>query len=523
MARAAQAKSTADASRTCRRCHIDKPLGSFERLPRGIRGVCHRCRDGKAPVAKVPRFARALRGQRYLITAAQNATPVHREFLAALEVAAMHLGAELVVVPLRYRNPTSRWSAAQESDEWWAPEVEPFLFNQRKKLHAHLVLAADVKTVPTASSPLSGFESLTGAESCIIGHPRMQFRAVPVPTGRMPKILSTTGVCTRANYTDSKAGKIGEFHHHLGAVLVELDGKRFHLRQINADRRTGSFIDLDKAYSPEGVADAPPALALVMGDTHVRVADPEVDAATFGPGGIVETLQPEVLVWHDLIDGETANPHDAGDPFIAEAKRRAGRSDIRAEIAEAAAFVRERAKGRRAVIVDSNHHAFLARWVVATDWRRDLRNAEFYLETAQLMLRSARMAPGGATYDDPFSHWMRELGAGHVRCLEADESYQVAGIELGMHGHRGPSGARGSLRNLSRLGAKVITGHSHTPGIEAGHYQVGTSSYRRLAYQRGPSRALNTHCVIYANGRRSLITIVDGAWRLGAQVSSRTS
>ena len=498
--------------RTCKRCQIEKPLTSFSKLPRGIRGVCHRCRSGKAPIVGAPRFARALRGKRYLITAAQNATPVHREFLRTLEVAAEHLAAELVVVPLRYRNPTSQWSSAQESDEWWAPDVEPYLYNQRRKLGPHLVLAADVKTVPTAASPLTGFESLTGAESCIIGHPRMQFRTVPVPTGKFPKILTTTGVCTASNYTDSKAGKIGAFHHFLGALVVELDGKRFHVRQINAERRTGAFIDLDKAFSPDGVIDAPPALALVMGDTHVRVADPEVDAATFGPGGIVETLDPQTLIFHDLIDGETTNPHEVGNPFIAEAKRRAGRADVRAEIEEVAAFLRARVGEREAVVVESNHHDFLARWIIRTDWRQDLKNAEFYLETAQLMLRSARVANGGAVYDDPFTHWLRELGA-PARCLDADESYQVAGIECGMHGHRGPGGARGSLKNLSRLGAKVITGHSHSPGIEAGHYQVGTSSYRRLAYQRGPDRSLNTHCVVYATGKRALLTIIDGAWR----------
>src|SRR5206468_12365404 len=126
----------------------------------------------------------------------------------------------------------------------------------------NLVLAADVKTQPTASSPLSGFESLTGGESCILGHTKMQLRSVPVPTGRYPKLLTTTGACTKPNFTDSKAGALGKFPHYLGAVLVELDGKRFHLRQLNADRLDGSFIDLDTLYTPQGVRRAPPAKAL---------------------------------------------------------------------------------------------------------------------------------------------------------------------------------------------------------------------------------------------------------------------
>jgi hypothetical protein len=168
-------------------------------------------------------------------------------------------------------------------------------------------------------------------------------------------------------------------------------------------------------------------------------------------------------------------------------------------------FVNSRSIGRKAVIVDSNHHDFLARWVLRHDWKHDPRNARFYLETAMAMLASARMTGHGAEYDDPFAYWVKKLGIGDgVKMLGADESYTLAGIECGMHGHRGPNGARGSLKNLSRLGSKVITGHSHTPGIEEGHYQVGTSTPLRLEYTHGPSSWLNTHCVVYATGKRSL-------------------
>lgn len=463
----------------------------------------------------VPRFVRSLDAKRYLITSAQNATPVEPLFFEALKVAAKHLDAELVVIPLRYKNPTSVWTSEQESDDWWDAALQPYLFNQRKKLNANLVLAADVKIQPTAASPLSGFESLTGAESCVIGHAKMQFRSVPSPTGRYPKILSTTGSVTKKNFSDSKAGKLGEFHHFLGALIVDLDGKYFHLRQLNADRRTGAFIDLDQEYSPSGVVQADPALGLVLGDSHARFADKAVDVATFGPGGVVSVLNPKTLVFNDLFDGYSVNPHHVGNPFVAQAKYRAQLGDVRAEVEHAVEFVRSRSEGRNAVIVPSNHDNFLSRWVVSTDWRQIPANAEFYLETAQAMLASARTTPNGAEYADPFRHWVGKLkGDSAIRCLSNDESFRLADIECGMHGDKGPNGARGSLKNLSRLGAKVVSGHSHTPGIENGHYQTGTSTPLRLEYNQGPSSWQNTHCVIYANGKRSLITVIDGRWHL---------
>ena len=83
-----------------------------------------------------------------------------------------------------------------------------------------------------------------------------------------------------------------------------------------------------------------------------------------------------------------------------------------------------------------------------------------------------------------------------------------------MHGDRGPNGARGSIKNLRRIGVKSIIGHSHSPGIDEGAYQNGTSTRLRLGYNVGPSSWLNAHTVVYANGKRSLINIIDGKWRL---------
>lgn len=508
-------------TRVCKRCGESKPLTAFDKgagCKGGRRATCRVCcgyhGESEAPPPPL-RFERPLSGRRYIVTAAQNATPVHGPFWRTLQVAAAHLGAELVVIPFRYRNPTSLWSNRQETDEWWAKETVPHLYNVRHQLGPNLVLAADVKTQPTATSPLAGFEALTGGESCIIGHPKMQLRAIPVPSGRFPKLLTTTGACTERNYTDTKAGKIGEFHHFLGALVVELDGKRFHLRQLNADRTTGAFIDLDLEFTPEGVRRAPPALGLVMGDTHARFADPEVDRATFGPGGMVDVLQPGALVWHDVLDGYAVNPHHRDDPFIAQAKRLAQLGNIKEEVEHTVRFILERSRGRRAVLVDSNHGDFLRRWIIVNDWRRDSLNAAFYLETAAAMLRSVRVGPGGTEYADPWAYWVERLrGDADVRCLARGESFTLGDVECGMHGHDGPNGARGTVRNLSQIGSRVITGHGHSPAIEGGHYRTGTSTPRTLEYTHGPGSWLNTHVAVYANGRRALLTVIDGEWRL---------
>ena len=63
--------------------------------------------DRKGNVSKRPIvFKRPMRpdAKTFIITAAQNATPVHEEFWACLQTARKALNAELVVVPIRYND-----------------------------------------------------------------------------------------------------------------------------------------------------------------------------------------------------------------------------------------------------------------------------------------------------------------------------------------------------------------------------------------------------------------------------------
>jgi hypothetical protein len=462
-------------------------------------------------------FNRPLNKQtkRYIVTAAQNGTPIHEAFFQSLVAASKSLSAELLVVPIRYKNPTSRWTLSQANAEQWDSALQPYLYNGRRKLNANLVLLGDIKTVPTASSPLTGFDAISGGESAILGHTKLQLKVVPTPSNKLPKILTTTGAVTVPNYTDSKAGKIGEFHHMLGAVIVELEDKIFHMRHVSADAKTGEFTDLEYRYTPTGRVKAPRPLALVMGDTHVDSIDPKVERATFGPGGIVDALNPLTLVWHDLLDGYSCNPHHRDNPFNRIAKRQADRDDVGAEVRRAVSFVTSHTKGDvQSVVVASNHNDFLRRWIVNTDWREDPVNAEFYLKTALKMVQETSLDDSGTTTLDPFAYWVSKANHLRVRVLRVDEAFQLGGIDLGQHGELGPNGARGSITNLRRIGARSIIGHSHVPGIDEGAMQVGTSTYLRLEYNAGPSSWLNAHAIVHADGKRQLIFIIDGHWRM---------
>jgi len=469
------------------------------------------------PKGKPPIFKRTKgKAEVFVVTCAQNATPRHKEFYAALEAYCNARSAELFVIPTRYKNPTSRWTQSQEGEEVWDVPTG-HLLNTRVRLNKHIEVLGDIKTQPTAINPLTGFEAITAGESGILGHTKLQLRTIATPQGRLPKILTTTGACTVPNYTDSKAGKLGEFHHTLGAAVVEVRGGLFHLRQLNADKISGCFYDLDTYYTPKGPDTAPvPALSLTMGDTHVWAVDPVVERAT---DEMIKVLRPTWLVWHDLCDGYSVNHHAEHNPFVGIERTAVGKADVRQEVLDALRYVEDRSKGSAtSVIVPSNHNDFLQRWLHDTDWRRhDPANRLFYLETALAM---ARLADAGKGYTaerlNAFIYWAKQYFEGNknVKVLDYDESCMIGEIEHGLHGHQGPDGARGNLRNLRRIGVKTNTGHAHSPAIDEGAYRAGTSTRLRLGYNSGPSSWLNSHILTYPNSKRTLLNIIEGEWRL---------
>jgi hypothetical protein len=480
-----------------------------------------RKQDGSAkPRTKAPIFTRTLGGvTTLLVTAAQNATPIHKEFVATMEAHANHVSGEIIAIPYRYKNPTSRWDDSRANAEYWAEEITPYLCNRRMKLNPNLMLMGDVKIQATASEPLARMDALSHGESALFGHPKLQLKTIPTPQGQYPKILTTTGCATLRNYSDTALGKIGEFHNTMGAAVVELRGKRFHLRQINAQKTSGEYIDLDTHYTPDGAFVAERAQALVLGDWHKDFTLPGVEKATFtDDASMIKVLRPKVIAWHDLDDNYSVNPHHHGNFLILNSKIENNRINARAELERACQYVIDHTPADTiSLIVPSNHNDFLSRWILATDPRTLVGdNLDLWLDSVKAMRRGTKLTLRGTEYPDAFVYWAKRYFEDYpnVKVLERGDSFTVAGIELGLHFDKGPNGARGSLRNLRRIGVKVMGGHGHGPGISEGGFQVGTAT-GELEYGIGsPSGWLNTHGSIDALGKRALLNIIQGEWRL---------
>lgn len=455
--------------------------------------------------------------QDFAITCAQNNTPALPDFLAALKHWTDDRSGELVVRPIRYKNPTSKRDPQERDDDadyWWDSAVEPYLIDNEVRLHEHLVLPK-TRIQATAPSLTTRLDSRSKGASAIYGHTRLSMHTVATPHNKLPKIIYSTGAVTEKNYSDSLAGDLGEFHHSASAVLVEIRGDRFHLREVSWDGE--AFYDLDRKYTARGSEPAEPLLALTLGDEHVWFNDPAVRAATYdNEDSIVNTLRPAELIRHDVLDCYSISPHHFKRRLTRAVKTIAGWGNVEREIEDTLRFVEATTPaGVRNVIVGSNHDDHLTIWLQSGEAHVEPENLLMYHWLNYLMLKNARWTPNGVHYPNPTRLFAEERGflTEGTKWLGPDESHVVGAIELGMHGHLGPNGSRGNIKSLSRVGLRSIIGHSHSPGIFEGAYQVGTSSRYRLEYNTGPSSWLQSHAGIHANGRRQLFHIISGHWR----------
>lgn len=434
----------------------------------------------------------------FLITWAQNATPVHSRLLRNMEAYAEFLNAGIHVIAGRYRNPTSQWTQTNQEFEYWEPEIKKYLDANRHKLHKYLHVLSDVKVQPTASNPLSGMNGLTGLESCIIGHPRQHLKSLPVLDGYPNKLLVSTGSITVENYTDSKSGKKGEFHHSLGFVVVELDGDHFHVRQVSADRN-GNFYDIfHRVKNGKVNKNNEGCEAAILGDIHLGYNHKEATAKAFE---LLDYMKPNHTMIHDIFDGDSISHHHLHDPFELMEKEEGNRDDLEQEINKMVDWVRDRLK-YNLVIVKSNHDDFLDRWLRSNDWRKNI-NRKAYLKYAYILSNNpVRKGMIAHVLDTEFGEDITTLGL--------DDSYRVKEWELGMHGHIGASGSRGGINQFKNLNTKVVTGHTHTPQRIDGAAIVGCLTKLRMGYNKGASSWMHSIALIYPDGKLQQLHLING-------------
>ncbi len=436
--------------------------------------------------------------KRFIITWAQNDTPVHDNFLQNIKAYAKFINADIHVIAGRYKNPTSVFT--DKNHDTWVKEVKPYLDANRHNIHKYVSILSDVKIQPTATNPMSGMEGISGVNSCIFGSPRVHMQVIPALEGYKPKVMWTTGAVTVENYTDSKSGKKGQFHHTLGFVVVEIKDKdKFFARQVTATDN-GEFTDLFYNVQEGKVKKINETSAIVLGDIHIGQLDPVVMKVSMG---LLDKLKPAHTIIHDIFDGYSITHHEINNPIKQYHREIDGTNVLKKEIDEMILWV-EKMKKYNLVVVRSNHDDFVDRWIMNTDWKKNIKNAREYMEYTQALMD--KKAPDGII------PYIINQKYKNVKTLGRSDSFIVQNWELGIHGDVGSGGSRGSLEQFRKLNTKIVVGHYHTPGRKDGALAVGTSTKLRVGYNQGASSWLHSHVIIHKDGKAQHINIIDGEY-----------
>ena len=486
--------------------------------------------DGRVKRIKTRKVKSPSRGvKRSIYTSAQNNTRIHEAFWRNLLALREKLDATLHVGTFTYKKDAYGKKSVKRgkgptpedaADLWYDERLEPYICDERVEVAPGLIWCGEMNILPTAKKPLSDLDSYTGRKSGIFPHVKMAMESVASGKREPTKFNYTTGAVTVRNYIQKKAGLKAEFHHAYGALLVEVNSNGdWFVRQLWADS-DGTFYDMDLKVRAGKVTSGHRAEVILWGDIHVEMIDPAVRRLAWGRGGMLDTLRPKEQHMGDVVDFRRRSHWDIKDPHIMFRRHVEGQEDVGGEMRDADVFLRAACRPWcKTVIIESNHHKHIGRWLKDEDGRKDPVNAEFWLGLNARVYGSIRHRPGApVNFLKEAMRLVSDRSYVNLRFLDQDESHIICpdangGIECGMHGDKGPGGKGGTPEGYAKMGRKANVAHTHKAGIYLGVATAGTCSTTEPDWMEGPNAHSHSHVVTYQNGKRAIYTMFNGGWR----------
>lgn len=446
----------------------------------------------------------------FIVTTAVNGQWAHSKFMEGLDFLAEKYQAKILILPSH--DPAHN---LDNEIEWHFDQIlrnYTFVFDEIA-LNSNIYIGqmgVNAKQI----NPTTGLGRICqGKGSFIFASPKQSLEYSPVSNVKYPHARMTTGACTTGNYASTRGNsvrtaKIASNDHVVGALIVEIEDEViYHFRQIQADEK-GGFCDLGKYYLGHN---APKKMVpkLVMGDYHAGEHD---ESAIGAWEEIIDLMGVDEVFFHDLFNGKSINHHEENNIVLRARHAKDNLLSLKNELlvtGQQVDRILSHKSVKKGIIVKSNHDDFLQRWLNEGKFKNDPINFSI-----GCTLAAGAVEQGGDTLKDGLARYGKIKHWDKVLFLNRDEDYKIGGIECGAHGDKGPNGSRGSKASLENAYGKCVIGHSHTPGILRGVFQVGTSSLFDLGYNIGPSSWLHCSCLVYENGQRQLINSIGGKWRM---------
>lgn len=444
------------------------------------------------------------------LTTLVNGQFVHQGFMGSIKTFLKKNNAELAFLPSHDPAHNLDNEIEWHFDEEIVEAGYPIIFDQYD-LNSNLHISG-IRVNAKQINPTTGLGRISqGQGSFIFASPKQSLEFMPNSNVKLPHAMMSTGACTIPNYKTSRGNSLrtaflAEYDHVMGGLIVEIkDDKIYHFRHVQADSK-GNFIDLGVEYNSRSTKKV--SGDLIMGDYHAGEHD---EAAVRGNEDLANRVKAKRVFLHDMFNGMSISHHEEHNIIVRAQRAKKNQLSLEKEL-EITSQEMDRVAGwksvKEIVMVKSNHDEFLIRWLQDARFNKDPLNFQMGCKLADVAVADKDPLKVGIELVRPMKH------AKKVTWLQRDEDYKIAGVECGSHGDKGPNGSRGTKKNLENAYGRAIIGHSHTPGILRGIFQVGTTSKLHLGYNVGPSSWVHCSCIIYPNGQRQLINFINGEYTL---------
>jgi hypothetical protein len=486
-------------------------------------------------------FALPAKGKiaRYFLTCAQNDTDLDKPTWKNLSALALEYDAPVLCSTIAY-NKNAFGQAANSKHgrnlskksfiEGFDPVLRKHICDERLRWgegdkRAHIEFLGQLNIIPTSRRPLSGMEDFSGRLSSIVPHPVIQVKSVAALKTEATKLMYTTGAVTKPNYIQRKEGFRAEHYHSLGALLIEINDQGHWWCRHVEQGVDGCMWDLDICVKNGTVTRGNRVEAITWGDIHATQMDVEAWAAGWAPTvGLLDFLRPKEQHCHDVLDFGPRSHHRRKDPMEMFRLHVQNTENVRQELERTATTLSNITRPwTKTVVVHSNHHDHLERWLKDTYLRPvgDEQNMEVHSELWSTLLagtrRDAERRDRDGTIPKHEQFLLPEVALQRFGCptsirfLREDESHVICrrydgGIECGMHFHRGANGSRGSATGLARMGRRANGGDKHSAERLDGIAIGGVCTPRDLGWNPGPDSWTTTHIITYPNSTRTLAT-----------------
>lgn len=436
----------------------------------------------------------------YFVTSAIAGFGINQKFLKSIKTFCSARKAKLIILPMR-----GVASKLEEFSKDTLKTIEDHIYTEYT-FNSNLE-CFDIGLNPTAINPLTGLNRLAQKKaSLLIASPKQNLESIPTSNSKTPHLLQSTGTISEPSYSNNRIGILAKEDHIVGGIVVEVENDEiFHIRQVQA-AKDGSFYDLDKKYKVNGFEKAE-AAAMVWGDLH---AGSENEEAVESWAEVMSLMKPKHVFLHDIFSSSSVNHHESHN-LTAQANRKFPYTSLKEELDYLISFMIDWTKmfpKVNYVAVASNHDEHVSRYLNEGRYIYDPKNLRTSLELGMYL------CDGKNPIEAYIENKRKEQGFKlNLKWLKRDEDFKVEGVQCAAHGDLGANGTKGTLLSTEKSYFNSVTGHLHSPRIYRQAYQVGTSTELRLNYTKGPSSWLNTSCLIYPGGFKTLITSIGGKWK----------